>query len=283
MIVWLIWAIIPLVLFGMIGISESFAEERTWYVGEGLKQGDYFSYKLCHADYQECKEFRMDFWIEDTITVGSEERWLAQTVVYDDSKIIKGTMELGKVASEPTGGSIEFFPYRAAFKTSVAELAVITSKLQPGSLTLDDYFFKENKWIPMGQIPIIFSSVKHETITIPAGIFDSTVIIRQASQDKFWVVDDFPFPIKAETWEPVEEPMQKRYHFELFNYVENVIEDPFQPIVAYDDKQVQESFAEVTGKSLPPKKQTKMGISPENVICNQGLELIFISTLMVGA
>ena len=28
----------------------------TWYVGEGLKTGDYFSYDLCHIDYKDCSE-----------------------------------------------------------------------------------------------------------------------------------------------------------------------------------------------------------------------------------
>ena len=43
----------------------------TWYVGEGLKHGDYFEYELCHVDYQDCAEFEMHLWIEDTITVGT--------------------------------------------------------------------------------------------------------------------------------------------------------------------------------------------------------------------
>ena len=66
------------------------ADDGTWYVGEGLKQGDYFSYELCHVDYKECVDFQMDLWIEGTITVGTEEKWLAQVVVYDGNKIVKG-------------------------------------------------------------------------------------------------------------------------------------------------------------------------------------------------
>jgi len=30
----------------------------TWFVGEGLKQGDFFSYNLCHFDYKNCTEFQ---------------------------------------------------------------------------------------------------------------------------------------------------------------------------------------------------------------------------------
>ena len=32
----------------------------SWYVGEGLKQGDQFSYQVCHVDYKECADFDND-------------------------------------------------------------------------------------------------------------------------------------------------------------------------------------------------------------------------------
>ncbi|MDP2667365.1 MAG: peptidase, partial [Nitrosopumilaceae archaeon] len=54
-----------------------------WYAGEGLKVGDYFSYKLCFVDYKDCAEFRMDLWMSGEKKVGTEEKWIAQVVVYD--------------------------------------------------------------------------------------------------------------------------------------------------------------------------------------------------------
>jgi len=98
-------------------------KEGSWYVGEGLAKGDYFYYSLCHVDYKECTEFEMEIWIEGDLQVGSESKWLAQTVVYDGSKILTGTMELGKVAPEPTGGSVNIASHRAAFKSSVVWLS----------------------------------------------------------------------------------------------------------------------------------------------------------------
>ena len=35
--------------------------EGTWYSGEGLKQGDFFSYSMCHVDYKECSNFELKF------------------------------------------------------------------------------------------------------------------------------------------------------------------------------------------------------------------------------
>ena len=94
-------------------------KDGSWYVGEGLKQGDYFSYSICHVDYKECAKFSLEMWMEGDIQVGSETKWLAQVVVYDGNRIIKGNMELGKIAPEPTGGTDELGVYRGAFKSSV--------------------------------------------------------------------------------------------------------------------------------------------------------------------
>ena len=88
-------------------------KEGSWYVGEGLKHGDFFSYKMCHVDYKECTEFEMDIWIKGDVQSGSETKWLAEVVVYDGRDVIVGEMELGKIAPEPTAPprfAIAFFP-----------------------------------------------------------------------------------------------------------------------------------------------------------------------------
>ena len=37
--------------------------DGSWYVGEGLKVGDYFSFNICHVDYFECSDFDMAMWV----------------------------------------------------------------------------------------------------------------------------------------------------------------------------------------------------------------------------
>ena len=37
--------------------SDSLPSGTTWYAGEGLKQGDFFSYSTCFVDYKECTNF----------------------------------------------------------------------------------------------------------------------------------------------------------------------------------------------------------------------------------
>ena len=48
------------------------------------------------------------------------------------------------------------------------------------------------------------------------------------AQSKVWVVDDFPFPIKASTWVHVSEGIPpQEYRFELLDYQQYVNSDPF--------------------------------------------------------
>ena len=207
-----------------------------WWVGEGLKKGDQFSYKLCHVDYKECTEFEMDFWIEGEIRVGTEDKWLVQVVVYDGNKIVKGNMELGKFAPEPSGGSAEIGPYRSAFKTSIVWLsAFATADIGiPGKGPKE---FSKPSWGKIANIggqQIIPTEIV--PITVPAGTYDEVIRVEWKTGgeiSKVWVLDDFPFPIKGATFTHVSEGIAPpEYQFELLEYKENVQENPFAGIEA---------------------------------------------------
>ena len=207
----------------------------TWYVGEGLKTGDYFSYSLCHVDYKDCSEFEIELWIEGTITVGTEEKWLAQVVVYDGNKIVKGNIELGKIAPEPSGGSSELGSYRGAFKSSVVWLSAYATK----NIDVDqsgEKKFPSPSWGKIANIggeQIIPTAL--ESITVPSGTYDTVLIQWKTggASSKVWVVDDFPFPIKASTWTQVSEGVPpQEYRFELLDYEQYVNSNPFTDVIA---------------------------------------------------
>ena len=250
----LIWAVIPLVLFGIIGYQESLAQTNDlndypgeWHVGEGLKQGDYFEYSLCHADYDDCTPIVMNMWIKGDIQVDSETKWLAEVVVYDGNKVVVGEMELGKIAPEPAGGSEALGVYRDIFKSSVTGLSVFATA-SGDDPNLGPKQFSDKTWNPklisMGTIGGPFP-LKTETLSLQSGIFDTVVvgwnIDGYDSQDnKIWIVDGFPFPVKAVLYEFDNEDVSENlaYEFELLEYHENVVDDPFVPVY------VPESFAE---------------------------------------
>ncbi len=195
-----------------------------WWVGEGLKKGDFFSYDLCFVYYKDCTEFQIDFWIEGDITVGTEKKWLVQVLVYDGPYIITGNMELGKIAPEPTGGSEVLSPYRGAYKSSIVWLSSFANADKPKEFSKPSW----GKIANIGGQQIIPTMM--EPATVPAGTFDTALIVwRTGGQDsKVWVLDDFPFPIKAHTLVHVSSGIAPtEYHFELLDYKENVLVNPF--------------------------------------------------------
>ena len=214
----------------------------TWFVGEGLKKGDFFSYELCHVDYKDCAEFEMDLWVEGDITVGTEQKWLVQTVIYDGNKIVKGSMELGKVAPEPSGGTGDIGAYRSAFKTSIVWLSAFATA-DIGEQTEGPKAFSAPSWGKIANIggeQIIPTAL--ETVSVQAGTFDSILISWKTGgyESYVWVVDDFPFPVKAHTLTQVSEGIPPtEYVFELLDYKENVNTNPFTGIIETAQQQAE--------------------------------------------
>ncbi len=227
-------------------ISDAYAQfqsggvnkEGSWYAGEGLKQGDYFSYDMCHVDHKECVDFRMDFWISGDVQTGIESKWLVEVVVYDGAKTVVGNMELGKIAPEPTGGSSDIGAYRGAFKSSIVWLSAYATADGHGGKGSKK--FSDVSWGKIGNIggeQVVPMTI--ETVSVPAGTFEDTVQVgwrTGGKTSKIWIVDDFPFPIKADTYvqEPEGIPPQA-YKFELLEYRENVQSNPFEGIQSTAD------------------------------------------------
>ena len=64
--------------------------EGTWYLGEGLKNGDYFEYTLCEIDLNACSPIELKIWIKGDTQNVSETLWDTQILVIDGDKTIKG-------------------------------------------------------------------------------------------------------------------------------------------------------------------------------------------------
>ena len=203
-----------------------------WYVGEGMQAGDYYVYEVCHVDYKECAQFQLEMWIEGDIQVGSETKWLAHVVVYDGSRTVVGQMELGKIAPEPTGGSVELGVYRGAFKSSIVWLSAFANANEPKLFSMPSW----GKIANIGGEQILPKEVVAEGLVTPAGHFDDVVLIgwrTGGANSQVWVSDGFPFPLKALTWTHVSEGIPpKEYEFELQVYRTGVTENPFAGVVS---------------------------------------------------
>lgn len=197
-------------LIAPIGMRAASAGE-TWYVGKGMKIGDYYRYNLCQVDYKSCTQFEMDFWVEGK----TDQGYKVQVLVIDGNKVVRGDMEVGKVAPEPIGFSKDMAPYASAYKSSLVWLSGFATILDPKD-------FDAPAWGKIGSIggmPVGPTGVK-ETVTVPAGAFETYVIgWHKSSDNKIWVKPGFPFPVKALTFVDVSAgtiPVQ--YQFELLEY-----------------------------------------------------------------
>ena len=297
-IIFLSLLIVTALLLGSLSLPSAFAQygssggvdlEGSWYVGEGLKHGDFFSYSMCYVDYKECTQFELDMWIKGDIQSGSETKWLAEVVVYDGNKRIVGEIELGKIAPEPTGGTENLSVYRSAFKSSIAWLsAFATSDDSAGGKGPKE--FSMVSWGKIGNIggeQVMPTAV--ETITIPAGTWETVLVSWKTggSTSDVWIVDGFPFPIKALTLTHVSEGIPPpEYKFELLDYRENVLQSPFEGITSTSDELSSQGCVTDYEKQTSIKKPTHdfqyqvyVFYGPEDPVqgCEMGLTIKFIS------
>ena len=217
---------------GLGGVAHS----GTWYLGENLKVGDYFKFKVCHASFKDCTEFWMSIWIEKEVFEGGEELLRSQVVIVDGNKVLKGQMDLGTVVPEPLGGTVSenIIPYSSVYKSSIAWLSSFaTADIdQPGK---GPKAFTLPSWGKIGNIGgEQVSPIGEETIRVPAGEYDTVVVGWKSGgiTSHIYVVDEFPFPIKANTWQQVTEGIPPtEYRFSLYEYEENVSANPFINVV----------------------------------------------------
>jgi len=209
--------------------------DGTWYLGEGLKEGDYFEYSLCEMNLNDCSPITLKMWIKGDIQNISETLWDAKVLVQDEGKIIKGSMGLGKIAPEPILFDDDLFEYTSAFKSSLTWMSAFATGNENDRIH-GPQEFRSAIWGKLGPIgggsdaQLITSRV--ETITTPAGTLETIVVGWYSGNDnEIWLVDDFPFPVKALTYAGITEgnaPIM--YQFTLLNYKENLTDDPFKDV-----------------------------------------------------
>jgi len=262
--------IIVILIFGTIPFQSAIAQLQAggvsipgdpyWYAGKGLKQGDFFSYSMCHVDYKECAQFEMDIWIKGTIKTGTEQKWLAEVVVYDGNKLIKGEMELGKFAPEPSGGSADLSVYRGAFKSSIVWLSAFATGYENAGND-GPKKFSAKSWGKIGNIggeQIIPTAI--EKVTVKSGTYDTVLMSWKTggAVSKVWVVDNFPFPVKAYTFTHVSSGIPPtEYKFELLEYKQNVKDDPFTNIISDAENPEIKDCPKTTSLTNSLKKPTK--------------------------
>jgi hypothetical protein len=209
--------------------------EGSWYLGEGLKNGDYFEYTLCEIDLNACSPIELKIWIKGDTQNVSETLWDAQILVIDGDKTIKGSWGLGKTVPTPILFDDDLSDYAVAFKSSIAWLSSYATSNEKDRIH-GPQEFKSTSWGALGPVGgglesyLIPSRV--ESIIIPDRTTDSIVLGWYNNNDnEIWIVDDFPFPVKALTFAGINsDSVPVMFEFNLTQYKEGITDDPFENI-----------------------------------------------------
>jgi len=169
-----------------------------WYVGDGTKKDMYVTYKVQDQDTNGGRPFNMTIYFKDYNDTG--KYWNAPAFIVDEGRVINGTLHLSDLDLTALGSSQipqEMSKYRSAYSNSLKWLSSFVAK--PGQS------LSSPSW---GKIAAIGGSeVKPSgkaSVTVPAGIFDTTLISWHKGVDNhIWIKDGFPYPIKAETFADV--------------------------------------------------------------------------------
>jgi hypothetical protein len=182
-----------------------------WYPGEGVKQDMYVKYRVQEEQTNESQPFELTLYFQEQDQDGD---WIVPAFVVDEGRVIPGTWKLSDSMGYLAGGSNvppEMNDYIGGYSGSIHWLDAFTTKVAPLSLNA-------GSWGKTGSIggPEV-KPVRQESVTVPAGTYDTTVILWHKSVDsRVWILNGFPFPVKAEAYADVttgSPPLQ--FEFEL--------------------------------------------------------------------
>jgi hypothetical protein len=215
-----VFALIALVIpVGTLSVTKgAFAQgDNNWYPGEGVKQDMYVKYQIEDFDTNEKQPYTMTLYFKQQDQDGN---WIVPAVVETDTGVLNGTLKLSESMSPLAGGEVpqEMRQFVGGYQNSLLWLDAFTTKSAP--LALD-----AGSW---GKIAAIGGSeVKpagKEQLTFPgaqslcgAPSCETTRITWHKGVDSnVWVYNEFPFPVKAQTYADVTTPpAPTQYAFEL--------------------------------------------------------------------
>ncbi|MEO9276934.1 MAG: hypothetical protein ABI340_04020 [Nitrososphaera sp.] len=184
----LVFAVLAVLL--LIPIGTQFVHATTWYPGQGLKQGDYFKYKVCWTDWHNCAPLEIDFWVANKTSDGNG--WNLEFLAIDGSIVQKGKVSIGTITPDPTYSDSNVADYSNVFKNTIAWLDAFSTKVLPQDLS-------SPSWGRTGSVGgQNVASTGQESVTVQAGTYKTWVLGWHKSVDnKIWVAPEIPFPVKA--------------------------------------------------------------------------------------
>jgi hypothetical protein len=205
-------------LFGTVNMmNNAYAQSPDWYPGKGVRQDMYVKYSIEHYDFNERQPYVMTLYFQQQDQDGN---WIVPTSVEANGRVLQGTLKLSDTMSPLLGGEVpqEMRQFVSGYQSSLTWLDAFTTISAPLSLTAGSWgkiaSIGGSEVKPAGAQQVTFAGAQS---LCGASSCDTTRITWHKGVDSnVWVVSDFPFPVKAETFADVTTPPQPiQYAFEL--------------------------------------------------------------------
>jgi hypothetical protein len=179
----------------------------------------YVKYRIQELDTNDNRPFEMTIYFKEQV----DSDWTAPSFVVDQGRVINGTLKLAANMQALSGGGgvpAEMNTYISAYHGSLHWLDAFTTKNEPLSLTAGSWgktgSIGGSEIKPSGTEKVLFAGAQD---VCQADSCDTTLIKWHKGVDsKIWIVNEFPFPVKALTYVDVttgNQPIQ--FAFELLD------------------------------------------------------------------
>ena len=205
-------------LFGTVNMmNNASAQTPDWYPGKGVRQDMYVKYNIEHYDFNQRQPYVMTLYFQQQDQDGN---WIVPAYVEADGRVLQGTLKLSDTMSPLLGGEIpqEMRQFISGYQSSLTWLDAFTTVSAPLSLTAGSWgkiaSIGGSEVRPAGTQQVTFAGAQS---LCGASSCDATRVTWHKGVDSnVWVVSDFPFPVKAETFADVTTPPAPiQYRFEL--------------------------------------------------------------------
>jgi hypothetical protein len=216
----LTFALVASVLvFGTLNMMNSAFAQTTpeWYPGEGIRQDMYVKYSIEDFDTNQKQPYVMTLYFQQQDQDGN---WIVPAYVEANGRVLQGTLKLSDTMSPLAGGEVpqEMTDFIGGYQNSLIWLDSFTTVSAPQSLTAPNWgkiaSIGGEEIRPGGTQQVSFAGAQS---LCGATSCDATLVTwRKGVDSRVWVVNEFPFPVMAETYADVTTPPQPiQYRFEL--------------------------------------------------------------------
>jgi hypothetical protein len=201
----------------MMMMNSAFAQTPVWYPGEGVKQDMYVKYRIQDYDTNNRQPYTLTLYFQQQ---DQEGNWIVPATVEANGRVLQGTLKLSDTMSPLLGGEVpqEMRDFVAGYQSSLTWLDAFTTVSAPLSLTAGSWgkiaSIGGSEIKPAGTEQVTFAGAQ---TLCGAPSCDATLVSWHKGVDsRVWVVNEFPFPVKAETYADVTTPPAPiQYSFEL--------------------------------------------------------------------